>query len=258
MDMATSPKPFVWYELMTTDMEAAEAFYRAVIGWDAKAWGAPGVRYTIMSAGERPVAGLMSLPEEARQAGLRPGWVGYIYADDVDAATERVRQAGGAVHRAPADIPGVGRFSVVADPQGAMFMLFKPSGGANPPARPMTPGHVGWRELYASDWASAFDFYAAQFGWTKADAVDMGPMGTYQLFAAGSAPIGGMMNKPESVPSPAWLYYFNVAEVDAAAARVTDHGGQVLMGPLQVPGGSWILQCMDPQGAMFALVAPSR
>ena len=158
----------------------------------------------------------------------------------------------------PADIPEVGRFSVVADPQGAIFILFKPSGADNNPAPPGTPGHVGWHELYAADWASALDFYAARFGWTKADAVDMGAMGTYQLFAAGGEPIGGMMNKPDIIPSPVWLFYFNVTEVDAAVGRVNAHGGQVLNGPLQVPGGSWIVQCMDPQGAMFALVARKR
>jgi predicted enzyme related to lactoylglutathione lyase len=256
--MATSEKQFVWYELMTTDMDAAEAFYRAVIGWDAQAWGHPDMRYTIMSAGGKPVAGLTTISEDARAAGGRPGWLGYIYADDVDAATEALHQAGGKVQRQPADIPEVGRFSVVADPQGAMFMLFKPAGGDNPAAPPMTPGHVGWRELYASDWERAFDFYAGQFGWTKADSMDMGPMGTYQLFAAGGDPIGGMMNKPEAIPSPAWLFYFTVDAADAAAARVTGHGGQVMHGPMQVPGGSWILQGMDPQGAMFALVAPSR
>jgi uncharacterized protein len=256
--MSDTPKPFVWYELMTTDLDAAEIFYRAVIGWDAQDFGQPAMRYTVMSVAGTGVAGLMMLPPEACEAGARPGWVGYIAADDVDTATQRLRQAGGAVHRAPADIPGVGRFSVVADPQGAMFMLFKPSGGDNQPAPAGTPGHVGWRELYASDWPSALDFYAAQFGWTKADSVDMGAMGTYQLFAAGGDPIGGMMNKPDKIPSPVWLYYFNVAEADAAAARVSGHGGQVLMGPHPVPGGSWIMQCMDPQGAMFALVAPRR
>jgi predicted enzyme related to lactoylglutathione lyase len=254
--MPASPNTFVWYELMTTDTDAAEAFYGAVIGWTPQAFSLPGMRYTVMNAGETMVAGVMSLPPEA--AGLPPGWVGYIGIDDVDAATERLRQAGGSVHRAPADIPDVGRFSVVADPQGAMFMLFKPSGEGGPPAPPMTPGHVGWRELYAADGASAFDFYAGQFGWTKAEAMDMGPMGIYQLFAAGGDPIGGMMNKPEGVPAPAWLYYFNVAAIDAAAGRVTEHGGQILMGPHQVPGGSWIIQCIDPQGAPFALVGPSR
>ena len=122
--MPTSPKSFVWYELMTSDMDAAEAFYRAVIGWDAQAWAHPDMRYTIMSAGGKPVAGLMEIPDDARAAGARPGWLGYIHADDVDAATKAVSAAGGKVHRQPADIPEVGRFSVVADPEGAMFTLF--------------------------------------------------------------------------------------------------------------------------------------
>jgi predicted enzyme related to lactoylglutathione lyase len=256
--MSNSPKNFVWYELMTTDMEAAETFYRAVIGWSPQNFSQPDMRYTVMSAGDKMVAGLMTLPAEVCEAGGRPGWVGYIGVDDVDAASAGVKAAGGAVHRPPADIPNVGRFSVVADPQGAVFMLFKPMGGDNPPAPAGIPGHIGWRELYAADWTKAFDFYAGQFGWTKAEAIDLGPMGTYQLFAAGGEPIGGMMNKPDQVLSPVWMFYFNVAEADAAAKRVTENGGRVSMGPHQVPGGSWILQCMDPQGAMFALAAASR
>jgi hypothetical protein len=118
----------------------------------------------------------------------------------------------------------------------------------------MTPGHIGWHELHAGDGASAFDFYAGEFGWTKAEAMDMGAMGTYQLFAAGGEAIGGIMTKPPQMPSPAWLFYFIVPDIDSAAARVTAGGGQVLQGPVQVPGGGWIVHCMDPQRAMFALV----
>jgi predicted enzyme related to lactoylglutathione lyase len=258
MMMPATANTFVWYELMTTDMKAAEAFYGAVVGWSGQAFNQADINYTVMSAGDKMVAGIMTLPAEVCATGGRPGWVGYIGVDDVDAATASVKQAGGAVHRAPADIPNIGRFSVVADPQGAVFMLFKPMGSDNSPAPAGTPGHVGWRELYASDWQNALDFYGKQFGWTKAEAVDMGAMGIYQLFAAGGVPIGGMMNKPPAIPSPVWLYYFNVEAADAGAARVSKNGGQVLMGPHEVPGGSWIVQCMDPQGAMFALVAPKR
>ena len=257
--MPTSPNAFVWYELMTTDADAAKAFYRAVVGWDAQEWGGQReMRYIIMSAGEKMVAGLMPLPAEVSAAGGRPGWLGYIGTDDVDAATQRVSQAGGAVYRAPADIPDVGRFSVVADPQGAVFMLFTPLGADDSPAAAGTAGHVGWRELYASDWPRAFDFYSAQFGWTKADAVDMGPMGIYQLFAAGGEPIGGMMNKPRRRSFAGLAVLFQCSR-DRRRCRAR-HGQwrRILNGPLQVPGGSWIVQCMDPQGAMFALVACTR
>lgn len=248
------PSNFVWYELMTTDLDAAGAFYKTVVGWNSEAWDNPQMRYTIMKAGDKAVAGLMIVPDEAAKMGARPAWTGYIHADNVDAATQSVKKAGGTVYREPADIPEVGRFSVVADPQGAMFTLFTPKGEGQPPAPPMTPGHVGWHELYAADWKSAFDFYSSQFGWTKTDAMDMGEMGTYQLFAAGGDAIGGMFTKPADVPSPFWLFYFNVGDIDAAAQRVTGNGGKVLMGPMEVPGGGWVLQATDPQGAMFALV----
>jgi uncharacterized protein len=255
--MSTSLGKFVWYELMTTDAKAAEDFYRGVIGWDAKDAGMSGMSYTILSAAETPVGGLMSMPEEARANGARPAWAGYVAVEDVDQFAERVKKAGGSVHRAPGDIPGVGRFAVVADPQGAAFMLFKGMGEAQPPQpTPGTRGHAGWRELHAGDWGSAFAFYSGLFGWTKAEAIDMGPMGTYQLFATGDEPTGGMMTKPQAEPRPYWLYYFNVDGIKAAAERVKKKKGEVLNGPHQVPGGSWIIQCRDPQGVMFALVSP--
>lgn len=250
---------FVWYELMTTDMAAAEAFYTAVIGWSAQDSGHPDMRYTLFAANGASVAGLMTLPAEASQAGARPGWIGYVGVGDVDTAAAGLTKAGGRVHRPPADIPGIGRFAVVADPQEAGFVLFTPAPNQSHAAVPHgSPGHFGWHELYATDWEAAFAFYAGQFGWTKTTAVDMGPMGTYQLFAAGDADIGGMMNKPDAVPRPHWGYYVNVEAIDAAAARITGKGGRILMGPHEVPGGSWIVQALDPQGASFALAAPKR
>lgn len=242
---------FFWYELMTTDMDAAERFYRAVVGWDAQPF--PGAMpYTVVKAGERGVGGIMGIPEGA---GLNPAWVGYIRADDVDAETENVREAGGAVHRPPADIPDVGRFSVVADPQGALFMLLQPKGEEQPPVALGTPGHVGWHELHAADWRGAFDFYASQFGWEKGEAMDMGGMGTYQLFTVGGQLVGAMFDKPAEIPVPTWLFYFNVDDIDAARRRVTDNGGTIMLEPMEVPDG-WVLQAADPQGAWFALTGP--
>jgi hypothetical protein len=184
--------------------------------------------------------------------------MGYVGVDDVDAGAAQAKDLGGTVHHAPGDIPGVGRFAVIADPQGAVITLFKGMGEAAPAPAIGTPGTVGWNELYAGEWQAAFAFYEKMFGWTKDQALDMGPMGTYQLFAAGGPAIGGMMTKPPMIPFPYWGYYFNVPAIDAAVARVTGGGGQILNGPMQVPGGQWIVQCMDPQGAAFALVAMQR
>ena len=258
--MPNAPKSFFWYELMTTDLDAAEAFYTEVVGWRPEPFEkSPGMpRYIVVNAGDRGVGGLMTLPEDAAKMGMPPAWVGYIYTRDIEASVASLTKAGGAVHRAPDDIPGVGRFAVVADPQGAGFMFLQPNGPDQPPVPLGTPGHLGWHELFATDWQKAFDFYSGQFGWAKGDPFDMGPMGIYQLFTAGAEPIGGMMNKPEQMSVPAWLFYFNVPAIDAAAKRVTDRGGKVVMGPMEVPSGQWIVQCQDPQGAYFAMVAPGR
>jgi uncharacterized protein len=251
------PGNFLWYELMTTDPEAAAAFYRHVVGWGARDAAIPGLRYTLFTTETTPVAGLMALPPQASAAGARPDWIGYIGAEDVDAYAERVKQAGGHVYHGPEDIPGIGRFAIVADPQGAAFALFKGGMQDQPPAQ-MTPGRVGWHELHAADWEKAFTFYSGLFGWEKGDAMDMGPIGIYQLFKAGGPAIGGIFTKPPAEPAPYWLFYFNVAAVEEAAGRVKEKGGRVINGPHQVPGGSWIIQCVDPQGAMFALVAPQK
>ena len=258
--MPKSPMPFFWYELMTTDLDAAEAFYTTVVGWKAEPFDkAPGMpRYVVVNSAERGVGGLMTMPEDAAKMGMPPAWLGYIHTKDADASTKSLEKAGGKVHRQAEDIPGVGRFAVVADPQGATFMFLQPNGPDQPIVPATTPGHIGWHELYTSDCKAAFDFYSGQFGWTDAGDFDMGPMGTYQTFTAGPESGGGMMNKPEQIPVPVWLFYFNVDGINAAAKRVTDNGGKIVMGPMQVPTGQWIAQCTDPQGAYFALIAPGR
>jgi predicted enzyme related to lactoylglutathione lyase len=250
--MPVSEGGFVWYDLMTQDAAAVRDFYTAVVGWQAADAGMPGIDYTLLRVGERPVAGLAEMPQGLN---VPVRWMGYILASDVDGMAERVKQAGGHVHRAPDDIPGVGRFAVVSDPQGAAFMLFRGDGTAPPDLAPFTPGAIGWHELHTHDWETAFPFYEDLFGWTKSQTVDLGPMGAYQTFSLGDAWMGGMMNNPQA-PTPFWLYYFIVEDIDAAVTRVADAGGALLRPPHQVPGGSWIVQATDPQGTMFALVGP--
>ncbi|MDQ6436931.1 VOC family protein [Mesorhizobium sp. LHD-90] len=257
-EQAMPASRFFWYELLTDDPASAAKFYKAVVGWGSENWGDPQDPYIIVKVGETGVGGIMRMPPEAKAMGTPPCWVGYIHVKDVDAATAKIKAAGGAIHREPADIPEIGRFSVVADPQGATFMLMAPQGPDQEPLPADTPGAVGWRELYTTDWKAALDFYAGQFGWTADEAMDMGPMGTYQLFTAGAERSGGMMNKPANIPMPLWQFYFTVERLDAAAERVKANGGQVLMEPMQVPGGSWIAPCLDPEGAVFSLTARER
>jgi uncharacterized protein len=259
--MSSSRGRFVWYELMTNDVKAAEAFYKHVVGWHARDAGME-QPYTLFSRGEsqgdKDVGGLMAIPPEAKTAGARPMWTGYIRVDDVDGDARRIQESGGKSFVPPTDIPGVGRFTVLSDPQGATFALFKPLRDEEPVRPDMgTPGMVGWHELYAADLEAAIAFYTSTFGWTKDEAIDMGPLGKYQTFKTTPDQAGGMMTTPKERPMPTWGFYFNVEDVDAAIGRVREGGGQVLNGPEQVPGGTWIANCLDPQGAAFS-IAGSR
>jgi predicted enzyme related to lactoylglutathione lyase len=252
---------FIWYELLTGDREAALDFYRAVVGWETSEFGGAGMPYTILSAAGRAVAGVAELTDRMRSGGMRPGWLGYVGVADTDAEARAIEAAGGRVLMEPGDIEDVGRFALVADPGGAIFYLLTPNPRDEemPPPEPDAPGLVSWHELYSSlGDKAAFDFYAARFGWETMHEMDMGAMGTYRIFGAEGVQMGGMMNKPDAMPGSAWGFYFNVDGIDAAAERVAGGGGRVAMGPHEVPGGSWIVQCLDPQDVNFALVSTRR
>ena len=114
---------FGWTELMTTDAEAAKQFYTALFGWETEEApmevmeGMEGMKYTVIKVDGDPVGGLTGMPPECQ--GMPPCWGIYVTVDDVDATAGRVERLGGKLLRPPADIPNVGRFCVIQDPQGA-------------------------------------------------------------------------------------------------------------------------------------------
>ena len=250
---------FVWHELVTIDSDAAVRFYTKVVGWTVQSW-EQDPSYRLWSVRGTPMGGLMQLSEDARRQGTPPYWLMYVAVPDVDASVRQATSLGGRTHTAPQDIP-VGRFAVLADPQGATFALYKPAAGQGMGSDEAGPGDFSWHELATTDWRAAWDFYHALFAWEKSEAMDMGPAGVYQMFGRPGAPmLGGMYEKPaELAASPRWLCYVRVPSADAGAATVKRLGGQVVDGPTDVPGGGRIAQCRDPQGAMFALhsVAPA-
>ena len=245
---------FVWCELMTTDMGAAESFYKKVVGWTAAPF-APDGSYTVLNgASGSGVGGVMQLPDSAKQMGAPPHWLMYLGTPDTDATAMRVAQMGGRILKQPADIPNVGRFAVVQDPFGATFALLTPKPAPGAPERQRGGlGDFSWFELYTPNPEGAWKFYSSLFGWQKTEAMDMGEMGTYQMFGrGGGVPNGGIMKPPPGAPA-AWMPYALVKDAKAAAAAATSHGGKIINGPMEVPGGDWIAQGIDPQGAMFAV-----
>ncbi|VDS08542.1 27 kDa antigen Cfp30B [Paracoccus haematequi] len=249
----------VWFELATTQgqLGAAGDFYARLLGWQVADAGMEGFAYHLASSDGDMVAGLMEIPDG--MAEMPPNWTIYFGVDDADRAAAAIAAAGGRIWKEPADIPGTGRFAVAADPQGAPFGILAPlpmadgsGGGAFDQRR---AGHGNWTELMSSDPAAGFAFYADLFGWSKGEAMDMGEMGTYQLFRHDGADIGGMMGLG-GAPRPCWLAYFGVNGVNPAIARIREGGGTVQHGPHEVPGGAHIAVATDPQGAWFAVVGP--
>jgi predicted enzyme related to lactoylglutathione lyase len=248
---------FVWYELLTSDTDAAADFYNAVVGWRSRSFEGSAQGYRIFSAGDADVAGLMAIPAEAAASGMRPCWLGYIGVDDVDDAASRVVEAGGRQHIPPTDIPGVGRFAMLADPQGVTFYVMRGTmEGASTSFDPKTAGHCHWNELATSDPAAALAFYGDRFGWTKGDVMPMGEMGDYQFITHHGETLGAVMNQIKEGPPPMWKFYFGVRDIDVAHKAATGRGATIHHGPVEVPGGLFIIVGSDPQGAMFGLVGP--
>jgi predicted enzyme related to lactoylglutathione lyase len=208
----------------------------------------------VMWVGEQgPLGGVMELPDEAAKMGTPPNWMAHVQVENVDTTASLVKKLGGKVYKEPEDIPTVGRFAVIADPQGAVISIFTPN-EAMTLHDPSKPGEFCWNELLTSDSPAAFNFYSQIFGWKKIQEMDMGPMGTYHIFGIGERQMGGMMTTPKGSPMPPmWLYYTETPDLDGAVARATKKGAKVMNGPMDVPGGGRIAQLSDPQGAAFAL-----
>ena len=260
MTMTASPvvgRP-LWYELMTSDAKAAETFYDKVVGWTSAPFEGSPVPYTTFKrSGDVPVAGLMTTPPEMKAP---PFWAMYVGVATIEDGIAKIKQLGGSELSPVIDIPTVGRMQMVKDPQGAAFYIFQPASTELRPEGPPQDGEASWHELMTTDAPAAMKFYSELFGWQPSETMDMGPMGKYHMFNRPHGMIGGMMNKPAEMAQvpPHWAIYFHVPAIDAAVERVTANGGKILNGPMEVPGGDWIVNAMDPQGAAFSLHAKKR
>ncbi len=247
---------FYWYELMTRDAAAAKAFYTQVVGWGVQPMEMPGMTYDMWVGSQGPTGGVVDLSADPAAAAVPPHWLAYFGTPDVDATITRALELGATVYAPAMDIPGIGRFAVLRDPQGAVFAPFTPATDDMEEMDARAAGCFAWHELYTSDLEAAWAFYGELFGWAKAGGMDMGPaMGEYRIFGRrADEQLGGFMKKSKDDPfPPRWLYYVTVPDLTGSLARVRELGGQVLWGPMEVPGGDTVATCFDPQGAMFAL-----
>ncbi len=120
-DTMKQPGAFSWNELTTTDVDGAKAFYAELLGWSMDDLPSGDTTYTMLKAGGQEVAGMMATPPEA--ASMPAMWGSYVTVEDVDAQAGKAETLGGKVLVPPRDIPNVGRFCVIQDPQGAVLSL---------------------------------------------------------------------------------------------------------------------------------------
>lgn len=242
----------LWYELLTSDMAAAEAFYTAVLGWTVQPFEGSPEPYHMWARGDGTlVGGVMRIPQGMN---FPPHWEMYVGVPQLEAAVSRIEQLGGSALSPAIEVPTVGRMRTMKDPQGAVFSIYEPASPPTGDEHEPEIGEVSWHELFTTDYEAALKFYAEVFGWRATEVFDMGQMGKYQMFGR-RFPLGGMMNKPPEMAQvpPNWGLYFRLPDVNTGAERVKANGGQVLNGPMEVPGGDSIVNCMDPQGAAFSL-----
>jgi len=241
----------VWFDLMTTDTNAAKDFYGAVVGWTTSTYGGD---YQMWNAPDGGIGGFMTLPAEAKAMGAPPHWVGYVSVPDLDATIAKATGRGATVLVPATNIEGGGRFALLADPEGASFGVHcHPEQGERRSQAGL--GQFSWTELACADLDQALAFYFDLFGWVKSDAMEMPGGGVYQMFKpAGDAyALGGAMKRPAQMPMSAWVFYFRVADCDAAFAAAMERGATVRYPPMDIPGGGRACLVADPQGATFGL-----
>jgi uncharacterized protein len=241
---------FVWHELATNDVKQAVAFYSELFGWSTSEEDmGPMGKYTMLKSGDKGVGGMMSLMPGEKAP---PHWRTYCTVLDVDAAARRAGQLGGKVLVPPTDIPKVGRFAVVADPQGAVLLPFRDA-NESPELEGLPPvGTFCWDELLTTDPAAATSFYTQMYGWTVTER-DMGPAGPYRLLKRGERMSGGIMKAPMPEIRPHWGAYVAVANVDASTKRAEGLKARVVVPPTNIPGMGRFSAFLDPAGAVLSI-----
>jgi predicted enzyme related to lactoylglutathione lyase len=244
---------FVWTELLAHDVTTPRDFYAAVCDWTPVELPMEPEPYPAFLAGEIPVAGMMRMRPDMAPDEAPHHWLGYVGVDSTDATYAEAMRRGAHSYREPMDIPGVGRFAVIGDPWGAVLAMLQPVTPDAPPF-PAPVGHLAWADMGTDDLPGALEFYGALFGWTAGEHFDMGALGPYQIVQAHGLDVVGLYQRSAEMPPPAWIYYTRTAHLDDAVARCSVAGGSILMAPHEVPDGSRIAVCLDPVGAVFALV----
>lgn len=239
----------VWYDLLTRDFDAAWKFYGGLFGWTKNEADRPAGQYTMIRCADRNLGGIVPLKPKD---GVFPHWIGYVSVADVDACCVVASAAGGRVPLPPTDTPGIGRFAVILDPQGAAVSPFQ---AARPPAsaRPVGPGTFCWTELWTPDTRGAAEFYGKLFGWEPGPGRP-GAFGAYTLFRNNGPAVAGMIQRPAGSEYPTgWVPYVRIENLSETAARAEQHGGGLFLPVTPIPDEGQFAILRDPSGTVIGI-----
>jgi len=248
------PGTFCWFELATSDQEAAKSFYAGLFGWTPNDTPmGPGSFYTMLQLRGKEIGALYTMMPDVKAMGVPPNWMTYVAVADVDASAAKVKELGGAVMAAPMDVFDFGRMVVAKDPQGAVFAMWQARSHKGAGLYGET-GAACWAELQTKGIDGAKAFYGGLFGWEGKTSAGGGVAYTeWQM--PGTGPFGGGMEiQPDMGPIPPnWLVYFMVDDVDASVAKAAELGAKTCVPPMDIPGTGRFSVLADPQGAVFAV-----
>ena len=244
------PGKFVWFELLTQDIDKAMQFYDALFGWhSALVPMEGGESYPMINNDDQTIGGYRKGPP-----GVKSHWISYLSVEDVDLSHKAAVAAGCRVMTAPTDFGRVGRAAAIADPTGASFCVWRGTNG-DPPDVEVTPmGGWFWNELWTSNDSKALDFYVSNFGFTY-DAMDVGSM-TYYVLKMEGRPRAGLCQSVEPNAESMWLPYVAVPNCDITAIEAAELGGQVVTPPRDIPGIGRFAVIVDTTGAAVAFITP--
>ncbi len=235
---------FTWFELITNDIDKAKTFYTETLGWKATSMDMGSFTYQALAYGEQMQAGLV-----APQGGAPNHWISYLSVDDVDARARKVTEHGGKILVPPTDIPTIGRFALVADPQGARFNLFKGTSDSGGSTR------FHWNELWSPNAAEVLPFYEEVLGFAV-ETMQM-PNGDYYVLKNAEGGQGGLMTSPMPGVPAMWLPYVAIDDCDAATARAKRMGGEAKVEPNTIEGIGRLAIVRDSVGAVIGLITPA-
>jgi uncharacterized protein len=243
-----TPGTFSWTDLGTTDPDGAKRFYAELFGWEYDDQPIPqGGTYTMVRKNGKDVAGLSQAME-----GMPTAWNSYVTVESADSAAARAGELGGNVMGEPFDVMDAGRMAIVQDPTGAVLSVWEPRGNIGA-SLVNGPGLLSLNQLNTGDPQKAEEFYTNLFGW-RTESVAGGDQRYWAVYNDDSLNAGMMQLPPDAGTPSHWLVYFGSESVDDDAGRIGQLGGQVMLPPMDVPGGR-ILVAQDPQGAIFGLFA---